>query len=195
MFTATSPLARLAIFLVLAPLAVACSSSSDGGPFAGDLSAFGKYCTGELKVEKTLMLPNGPGGWLGDGSSRGLAGSKFIVGERFDKWQGFMILADKTPAQISGDSSAGLVKDVDFTSDCAVAGAKTAAVVLRDSTFYANAAFTGAPCTLKAATELTSYSIMSDGLTATVSSAEIKATCSVDKAYSKDLAYGMLVVR
>lgn len=190
-----TPLTPRTLVLVLGALVAACSSSSDGGAFAGDLGPFGKYCMGELKVEKTLMLPNGPGGWLGDGSSRALAGSKFIVGERFDKWNGFMILADKTPAQISADSSAGLVKDVDFTSDCAVTGAKTAAVVLRDSTFYANEAFTGTACTLKAATELTGYSIMSDGTKATVSSDEIKATCSLDKAFSKDLAYAMLVVR
>lgn len=189
---------RLATALLLvAPLSVAaCSSDSDAGPpISSDLSRFARYCTGTLKVEKTLMVPVGAAAWMGDGSAKAPAGTTFLVAEGFSRFEGYVIRTDGSPAKISADFKAGLVKDVDFTSECADLAAADRTVLLSDATFFANPERTGTACKLEAATELTSFSFMSSGDYAKVSAEQIKTTCALDVSYSSDIHYGSLLPR
>ncbi len=197
--------ASLVSCLALSFLAACSGSGSAGGGAAGAggsggaPEAFAKYCAGTLKTEHKLMTAMGPGGWMGDGSHHAPAGTTFYVAVSFGAWDGYVIQADGTPMQISApDFMAGLVKDTDFTSDCATDDKKTSSggsVLLATATFFADAELTGKPCTLDAGTELTSLSFSGGGAVAWVSSAEITAECGFEPAYSEDILYASLIVR
>jgi len=144
-------------------------------------------------------MPGGAG-WMGDGSKSAPAGSTFLVGAELDLWQGYVVQADGTPARIDADFSKGLVKDTDFTADCATDAKRADAlsqhlVLLASATLYPNKDFSGAACTLDAGTELTNYAIGGSNDGVSVSSPEVKSKCAVDQAYSKTLIYGELVAK
>jgi hypothetical protein len=185
--------------LVFSLSLTACSGSdTDGGGHrvAGVPSAFSAYCTGTLKRPVGLQERDGPSVWMGS-SSTGEAptGSTFLVEASFDKWGGFVFGSDGAPLRLDGEFKTGLVKDQDFTSDCAVdpTAPKTANVLLAASTFHPNEDLSGEACTLPAGTELTSFGFISKGSVAMVSAAEIQAQCSLAKSYSKDIVYGDLL--
>ncbi len=189
-----------AFFAVVFSLSLAaCSGSdSDGGghAVAGVPSAFSAYCTGTLKRPVGLQEQDGPAGWVGSSSTgEAPAGSIFVVEASFDKWEGFVFESDGTPLRLDSEFQTGLVKDQDFTSDCAgdPNAPKTAKVLLADATFYPNEGLSGAACTLPAGTKLTSFSFINTGAVATVSAAEIQAQCSLAESYSKDIVYGTLL--
>jgi hypothetical protein len=182
----------------------ACSSSDSGSSPQGVIpQAFAKYCSGTLKTDQKLMHPMSGGGWQGDGTVHATAGTTFIVSPDFGHWGGYVLSSDGSVQKIDADFHTGLVKDTDFTSDCATDAALNAFsnpnVVLAKSTFYAAQDLSGAACTLEAGTTMTNFSYMSGGFggsssaPATVSSAEIKAQCGFDTGYTRDLEYAALV--
>lgn len=188
---------RSLAFLPLLVL-VACSGSDDaGGTDVGKVpQSFSAYCTGITKVRLDLMKKTGPAAWAGDNTTGSApAGSVFLVASSFDKWEGFVFDTSGTPLKLHGDFSTGLVKDQDFTSDCAVDAqtGPTDTVLLADSHFYAEESLGGSACKLAQGTELTSFSFMATGSVAQVSSTEIQAECSLSTSYSKDVVYGALV--
>jgi hypothetical protein len=191
----------VAVALPLAALA-ACSSSTDSGPGTSATipAAFSKYCSATLKTEQKVMNPMGPGAWMGTGE-KVPAGTKILLSEDFSAWGGYAIKSDGGPLKISAaDRTKGLVKDVDFTSDCAPAAvpkfgdATIKTVTLAKATFYATKELTGTACTLEAGTEFSNYGITGGGDVSEVFANQIKEKCSLDKAYSKDLLTGGLVL-
>jgi len=160
-------------------------------------SAFSWFCAGTLKVERSLMVPSGPGSWSSDDTKKAAAGSVFLVGTAYHKWDGYVILPDGTPAKIDSDFTQGLTIDTDFTSDCAqeYKQAEGMYVLLARSTFYDNEKLTGTPCTLDAGTVLNKYSFQTGPTYPEVSSSEIQSECGLDKAYTNDLIYGQLITR
>ncbi|MCC6900275.1 MAG: hypothetical protein IT377_14950 [Polyangiaceae bacterium] len=175
-----------------------CSGSDEqaGGGVGKVPAAFSAYCTGTTKVAIDLQEAQGPAVWVGSNATGSApAGSEFLVAASFDKWEGFVFESDGTPLRLDGDFQSGLVKDQDFTSDCAVDATtpKTDTVLLANSHFYSTESLSGSACTLPAGTVLTNYSFMSAGSVATVGSAEIAAQCSHQKAYSSDIVYGDLI--
>lgn len=190
---------RAPILLALAVVCAACSSSesSSGGGAGAIPSSLGAYCKGTLKVSAEYMTPSGPSAWIGMGATVP-AGTTVLMSESFDKWAAYTFLADGSPAKIEADFSKGLVAGVDFDSTCVDKGkdrANQRTVLLRASTFFADASLGGTACTLPAGTVLTNYMFSSSGSgAASVGSAEIKSTCGLDKAYSKDVLYATLIV-
>lgn len=199
-YSRTRAMRREAFFAVVFSLALAACSGSDadggGHTVAGVPAAFSAYCTGTLKHPVALQERDGPATWVGSNTTgEAPAGSIFVVEASFDKWGGFVFESDGTPLRLDGEFKTGLVKDQDFTSDCAIdpSAPKTANVLLADATFYPNEDLSGEACTLPAGTELTSFSFIATGAAATVSAAEIQAKCSLAKSYSKDIVYGDLL--
>lgn len=180
------------LLLAALPLAAltACSSASPPGPADSPPAAFAKYCTGTLLVDKRLMKGMGANAWRSDGSTAG-AGTKFLVSPGYGQWEGFLILVDGAPAKLAVDYEKRLVKDTDFTSDCATdpaASHSSREVVLARSTIYPNKELTGTACVLEPGTEFTSYSFAGGfDVVAKVSSPEIKAQCGLDSGYTRDL--------
>ena len=195
---------------LLVPFAFACSSSSAspaatggnagaagaGGSAPDPIAAYAAYCTGTLKVEQKIQQPAGPGAWSGTGM-KVAAGTTFLVAAEQSSWGGIVITADGSPERISPvDFKTGLVKDTDFTADCATDDAssspKVHIVLLAKSTFYASMDFSGAGCTLDAGTALDGFNFSSLGGASSVSAQAIKSKCGIDTAYTKDLVYGSL---
>jgi hypothetical protein len=145
------------------------------------------------------MKGMGSGGWITDGSTAG-AGTTFLVSPDFGKWEGYVFASDGSPRKVDADFKTGLVKDTDFTSDCAVdpsaSSDKKHTVVLAKANIYANKDLTGTPCVIDAGTELTNY-MFEGGFSgpASISSNEIKAKCSLDKGYSSDLYDGYVLTK
>lgn len=184
---------------LLMPLFVACSSSSadgtPGGATGGSIEAFSKYCTGTLKTAQKLEVASGGGSWVSDGSTAA-AGSTFLLSAEFGVFGGYVIRADGKPAKLDADFSKGLVKDTDFTTDCAADPKEhQSEVLLADATLFPKNDLSGTACTLPKATQLHNYSLSGGGEVTTMSSQEIKATCGLDTAYSKDAYYAQLVPR
>lgn len=189
---------RAPILVALAVVCVACSSESSSTGGAGTIPAsLDSYCKGTLKASAEYMTPSGPAAWIGMGATVP-AGTTVLMSESFDKWAAYTFLADGSPAKIEADFSKGLVAGVDFDSTCVDKGKDPASqrtVLLRASTFFADASLGGASCTLPAGTVLTNFMFSSSGSgAASVASAEIKSTCALDKAYSKDVLYATLIV-
>jgi len=189
------------LLLLALPLALAgCDDdTTSGGSSNSTLSpssqpAFAPYCTGLLKVPMDGMLPAGPGAWILIGSNKASlpAGAEILLGESFDKIEGFALLSSGSPSKVKSDFQTGLVKDTHFTSDCAV-GKKTVFVLLQRSTFHADEGLSGQACTLEAGTALTSFFFASSGKVAEVKADEIKATCGFDKAFSGDIVHARLL--
>lgn len=188
---------RLVVFVAMAVGSSGCSSSEDeaGASVKSDLSAFGAYCKGKLLAAKDVQLAQGPAVWSSNGAAgyRAPAGAEFLVSASFDKWTGYLVYSDGKVAKIAG--SAGLVKDTDFTSDCATdVNAIGVSVLLRASTFYAQQDLSGEPCTLPVATEFKSFSF-SAGSPSTVSGDALKAQCALDTSFSDDIIYGKLYAK
>ena len=189
-------------------VALAACSSSDGGggsPQGVIPTAFTTYCTGTLKTDQKLMQSNGAGAWMGNGSMHASAGTPFLVSPDFGQWQGYVLAADGSATKIDLPFGKGLVKDTDFTSDCATDAALSDSfhqktVILAASHVYASKDLSGDACTLDAGTAMTNYSFMSGGLgggsssdPALVGSDEIKAKCGYATGYTKDMVYATLV--
>lgn len=190
---------RIALLATFA-LAVSACSGSDGGGGAGtggvDLSEFEGYCTGTLLADFDVQIAVGAGAW--SGSSRDAfnapSGTVFLVSPAFGDWEGYIAYADGKAARIDSDFMTGLVKDQDFTSECATdVDARGVEVLMKDSTFYADEALSGESCTLPAGTVLEQYSFFGGSDAATVSAAAIKAECGWDRAYSDDIATAELL--
>ena len=187
--------------LPLAALAACSSASSDGGPGGGTASipaAFSKYCSGKLATEQKIMHPMSGGGWMGTGDKIG-AGTPILLEADFSHWSAYAIMADGSPVKIDADFEKGLVLGTDFTSDCAPAkvpsfgDANVKNVTLAKATIYPNADLTGTACTLDAGTQFTNYSMSGGGSSSELSADELKAKCSMDKGYSKDLYTAELI--
>ena len=187
-------------------LAAGCSGSDDdggGGPGGtGSLQAFAGYCTGKTLRPIELMLPSGPGAWSTFGTADSVpAGTTFLVGASFDKWEGYVMAGDGTPMKLHADFQTGLIRDTDFSSPCAtddkLEWQAQHHVLLVDSTFYASQDLSGEACKLPVATELPSFGFISggfgDGEAAQVSSDAIESTCGLTQSYSTDIVYGELV--
>lgn len=188
----------------------ACSGSDSSGggpggfgggsgsvPSGGPPAVFSPYCTGKLKVATDLMKADTAGAWMGDGSLVAPAGTTFLVGASFSQWDGYLVLTNGVPAQLSSDFQTGLVKDTDFTSDCATDDKLSAGihVLMGDSTFHAKEDLSDEPCTLPSGTTLTSFSFLNSGTVATVGADEIKTTCGWDTSYSDDIHYAELILK
>jgi len=196
-----SRLAQLACLALPLIAFAGCSSadSSSGGGAGAIPAAFSKYCIGTLKTEQKIMHPMGPGAWMGTGDKVG-AGAQILIAPDFGSWGAFLMDSNGGPLKVSpADHSKGLVRDVDFTADCAPAAIPSFSdpaikrVTLGKATLYANKELTGTACTLDAGTEFSSYMYSGGGDVAEVSAAEIKTKCSFDKAYTKDLLVGELI--
>ena len=190
----------LASALLLLHTSTGCSGSdSTGGSVeTGSLEAFSSYCTGTLKADVDLMAPDGPGGWFRDGSQgTANAGTTFLVGTSFEKWEGYVMLSSGAPRKLDADWETGLVRDSQFTSDCAtdekLTDGSDRRVLLAASTFFANPELGGEPCALPVATELTSFGFSNTGSVANVSANEIETQCGWQKSYSADITYGELI--
>lgn len=187
------------LVLTLALALPACSGSDDDGgghSVAGVPATFSAYCTGTLKRAVGLQEKDGPSAWMGSSSTgEAPAGSTFLVEADFDKWGGFVFESDGTVLRLDGDFSTGLVKDQDFSSDCATDASTvdTDKVLLADSTFYADEKLSGTPCKLPAGTKFTGFSFVSMGSVATVTAPEIEAQCALKTSYSNDIVYGDLI--
>jgi len=183
----------------------ACSSSDGGGgsPQGVIPQAFDKYCVGTLKADQKLMKPMNGGGWMGDGTLRASAGTTFLVSVDFHQWSGFVVQQDGSVAKIDQDFDKGLVKDTDFTSDCATDAAlqpfaQNPKVLLKASTLYPTKDMSGTACTVDAGTSLTTFMYSSGGFGSTpepaqVGADEIKAKCGYESGYSNDFSYGELL--
>jgi hypothetical protein len=188
-----------ALATTFALLLPACSGSDDdgGGPTAASIPAtFSAYCTGTLKQPVPIAEQDGPSAWVSSNATgEAPAGSSFLVEADFGKWGGYLFKSGGAVLMLDTDFSTGLVKDQDFTSDCATDATtvKTERVLLADSTFYADSKLGGAPCKLPAGTKLTNISFVSNGSVATVSTPEIEAQCSLEPSYSNDIVYGKLI--
>ncbi len=190
---------RIALLAALAFAASGCSGSDGGGGGGGgaeDLSEFSAYCTGTLLVDYDVQIASGSGSWTGSSQDAFMApaGTHFLVSPAFGSWEGYVTYSDGKAARIDSDFSTGLVKDKDFTSDCAVdESVRGANVLLQDATFYEDETLSGEPCTLPATTVLEQFGFSSFGGPASVSASAIKETCGWDQAYSDDIAYAELI--
>lgn len=192
-------LKRTALLVTFALAVSACSGSEDGGG-AGtggvDLSEFDGYCTGTLLADFDVQIAVGSGSWRGGSQDAFNApkGTAFLVSPAFGDWEGYIAYADGKAARIDSDFMTGLVKDQDFTSDCATdVDARGVEVLMKDSTFYADEALSGDSCTLPAGTVLEQFSFFGGSDVANVSAAAIKAECGWDTAYSDDVATAELL--
>lgn len=192
-------LARLAAVASL----VGCSGSdSEDSIETGSLEAFSSYCTGTLKESMRVGDSTQPGGWtFSNTSPRVGSGTSFLVASDWNKWSGYVILADGTPAKLEADElgpgpGSGLIVDHDFTSACATEDKKTdfgSMVLLADATFHASKDLSGTPCTLPVATKLTSHGFSGGTEVAMVSADQIESACGLKSGYTKDLVYGALI--
>lgn len=188
------------MFAFVALATMAGCSSSDGGQSTtvGAIPAsFSAYCTGTLKIDQELMFPAGGGAWMGNGT-KAAAGTVFLVAAEFGQFGGFVMQSDGKPAKIEGDFTKGLVKDTDFTSDCATTAddrSKTKFVLLAKAKLYPNADLTGTACELEAASTFENYAYSSSGSSATFSSPALAEKCGFDKGYSNDIYFGRLLTR
>jgi hypothetical protein len=186
-----------ALGLALLALIGCSSESAPSGTPQATSSAFDKYCKGTLKVSKEYMSPVGPSTWSGNGATVP-AGTSIVLGRDFGRFEAFAFLADGSVVKIkTGFGGDGLVAGTDFDSTCADRASDRAnerTVLLRRSTFYIDAGLTGASCALDAGQVMTNFAYASSGAaSASVSSAEIQATCGLSKSYSKDITYGTLI--
>lgn len=168
------------------------ATPSTGAPEADP--PFTAMCAGRLLKSHKLMNPGTASGWDSTSDSAP-AGTDFLVGlNAANRFTGYVVSGAK-PRKIAEPSlSTGLELAVDFDSRCvttAVAATK-AFVVLAASTFYADRALTGSPCTVAAGTELGAYSF-SGGPTSTVASTDLRARCGFSPGYTNDLVYGFVV--
>ncbi|MCA9639539.1 MAG: hypothetical protein H6718_02940 [Polyangiaceae bacterium] len=189
---------RIAVSMLLGLAAAGCGSSDDSGSGGGgiDLSEFGGYCKGTLLVDLDVQVAVAAGTWSGNSLDDfyAPAGTEFLVSPSFDKWRGYVAYKDGNAGKLDDDFSTGLIKDQDFTSDCAVdAYGSGIDVLMKDSHFYANEAQTGAPCVLPAGTQLEQLSFINTSEVATVSAAAIRTECGFDTAYSSDIVYAELL--
>ena len=182
---------------MLGTLASCSSSDSDDGSPAGgvDLGVLSDYCTGKLLVEQRVMTAIGHSAWGTKGSLKAPAGTEIVVGPSFDKWRGFYYLSVGQVGMLSGDSSTGLVKDTDFTSNCATdVNAIGVRVLLQDSTVYPNPDLSGSACVLPAGTSFKSaFSFAAGTPSAAIIASEIKDACGYETAYSSDFVHAQLL--
>jgi hypothetical protein len=183
------------LLLSMAACSSASSSPSGGGQYTGvDSAAFSKYCTGTLLHEMPLMTEQAGEAWAGNGSLQAPSGTDFLLSDEFQKWQGYVIQNDGTPAQITAFN--GLVRGTDFSSSCAPSTIPdqftTNLVLLSDTTLYPSMDLSGKACTLSAGSTLTNYEILG-GNPVTVSAAEITAKCGTTTMYAKSFATGQLL--
>jgi len=193
---------RSSLFLVIASVfTAACSSSSQPAPTNGQTSAaLSKYCTATLTNDHALMLPQKGGAWVGDGSARASAGTTFYLGASFERWVGYVLRADGTPAEIDADFGKGLVAGTDFSSSCAdpakLVSIDRHFVLLADTKLYNSAALTGAACMIAAGTELAAYSYSATNEdVVTIQAPAIQEKCGFDKAYAANAPFVNLVLR
>jgi len=183
------------LFLAMAACSSASTSSSGSGQHTGvDGAAFSEYCTGTLLHEMPLMTEQSGEAWAGNGSLQSPSGTDFLLSDEFQKWQGYVIQNDGTPAKITAFN--GLVQGTDFSSSCApstIPDQFTAnLVLLTDTTLYPNMDLSGTACTLPAGLALTNYETVG-GTPVTVSAAEITAKCGATTMYAKTFATGQLL--
>ncbi len=186
---------------LISPLALlACSGEDPGNPASGgaaNLTAFEGYCTGTLLKDKDLMVPWSGGGWQSSDGLEVPAGTVFLLGESFDKWEGYVILDDGSPTQVDADFSTGLVAGSDFTTDCDAdpATVSTHFVLLRNTSLYGTEELTGDACVVPAGTHFESYSFYGGGEVAEFSSDALQELCGFTQGHSRDILYGSLVPR
>lgn len=178
-------------------LALAGCSSSDseaGSPGNGPgLEAYSAYCTGTLLTAQKVLTAEQSGVWSSKDAITAPAGTKVLMTASFDKWQGYYFVSSNRAERVSGDSATGLVKDTDFTSDCATdVNAIGIHVLLQPATLYPNQDLTGEPCVLPAATSFSSFSFV-NGAAASVTASEIETACGYKTGYSKDFVYAELL--
>ncbi len=182
-------------------IALAACSSAPENPVGAIPAPFAKYCTGTLKVDRQLMTPMPPGGWTSDRTTAS-AGSKFVLSPSFGHWEGYVFREDGAAAKISTSHSIGLVKDTDFTSDCAIDTSSSGSsdsrrtVLFAKATIFVDKNLGGSSCTLESGTELTKFDY-AGGFSGpgTLSSAEVKAKCGWDTGYSNDILYAYVLVK
>jgi hypothetical protein len=191
------------ISLALVLSVAACSSSSDGGSGSPGgssedaLAPFAKFCRATLKTEQKIEKPAGPGGWVGNGT-KVPAGTTILLEYDFKLWGGY-VMTNEGPQKIAADFTKGLVKDTDFTSDCAKEpdfGSRHL-VVLAKSNVFADKSLTGSACVLQPGTDFSDYGFSSGGSGAPsqFQSTQLKTICGFDQGYTNDLTYGNLVTR
>jgi hypothetical protein len=183
------------LFLSMAACSSASSSTTGGAQHTGvDSAAFSKYCTGTLLHEMPLLAEQPGEAWGGNGSLQAPSGTDFLLSDEFQKWQGYVIQSDGTPAQITAFN--GLVQGTDFSSSCAPSTIPdqftTNLVLLADTTLYPHMDLSGTACTVPAGLALTNYEILG-GTPVTVSAAEISAKCGTTTMYAKIFATGQLL--
>ncbi|MGE0323494.1 MAG: hypothetical protein AB7K71_07000 [Polyangiaceae bacterium] len=189
---------RIGALIGLALAASGCGSdgagSDNGGGF--DLSGFAGYCSGTLLVDHDVQIASGAGRWTGTSADDFFApaGTEFLVSPSFDKWGGYVVYKDGTAGRVDDDFSTGLIKDQDFTSDCAIdVNTYGVDVLMQDSSLYETQALSGTRCVLPAGTVLEQLSFVNSSDAASVSAEAIRTQCGWDTAYSKDIAYGELL--
>ena len=191
--------------LLFAPLvALACGSSSDDtaqpGAAAGAAlpAEYDGLCTGTLLTAREYATPgNGPSAWVG-GGEKAPAGTKFLLGYDGSNWgRSYFFLSNGTPAELDADFTTGLMKGVDFSSDCAepVTSERRRFVVLRSSTLFATEALDGAACVVEGGTAFTAWGFSSNGAVASFQAKELEAKCGYAKGYTKNLTFGTLVAK
>lgn len=180
--------------------ASACGAGSEVLKATGGLEAFPTYCTGTLSKKTSVSLATEAGAWFGQGEVVA-AGAPVLVSVSFGRWGAYGLLADGTPFMVESDFTKGLTLDADFSAGCASTGRASeqpSSVLLRDVDFYGAADLTGTPCALKRGTSLSSFSFAApeqQGGAAKVASAEVRASCGFDQAYSKMISFAPLLTQ
>lgn len=189
---------------MLSLLGLACGSSSDESSSSSPLgeipSAFSGFCAGELLLEKSYLLPVGPGSWQGNGQ-KAPPGTKVLLVRGSDKWEhGIGFLGDGTPVEVEPNFFKGLTPGTDVTTACGepVDPSRRRLVVLRASTVYSDAALTEGACSLPAGTAFASYSYSAPASGAkggSFGSPALMALCGYASGYTGDLVYSDLATK
>jgi hypothetical protein len=188
--------ARLLRFgAAFAAFAAAACSSEETKPvtFAAPAAVFDHACRATLLRAADALPSLGPGIWGGVNVPSAPAGTSFLLTEDLGRYGGCLFLEGGHPAQISADVGKGLLRDVDFASDCdpLAQGEKT---VLQASSAYDDAELTGAPCALPAGTSLggLGFERLGEG-PAILSGPVLQSLCGFREGYSNDLVAASLL--
>ena len=98
-----------------------------------------------------------------------------------------MFLPDGRPAKLWGDFQKGIVKSVDFMTECSPSAAG-AFVFLTAATIHASKDLSGAACVVPAGTRLSTHRFSgSGGDAASISSQDLGSRCGYADGFGKDL--------
>lgn len=192
------PIVSVSLSLLLA--ASACATDEDGrsgGP--ADAQAldpvFDNVCRGTMLHSATVLPSQGPGTWGGVEPPQLSASQPFMLASAGGRIEGYLALPGNQVGQIQGDSTKGLVKDTDFTTDCNLAG-EAKLTALRAATVYPDADLAGTPCNVPIGTRFPDHSFSRvGGGPATFSSTLLTKLCGFQQGYTADLVYASLLLK